>query len=118
MACRELGSCNLEPALDGGSSWAHLALAEAGSTPSSTSIALRVSERECTSARDPSAYLHQPYVESTDDAVTVYWTTDTPTGGQDCPGNPAVQRSVELAEPLGARAIFDGSVWPPRPLRP
>ena len=78
---------------------------------------LRVTEWECTSARDPSAYLHEPYVESTDDAVTVYWTTDTPTGNQDCPGNPAVQRSIELAEPLGERAIYDGSVWPPRALR-
>jgi hypothetical protein len=97
------GNCNLAPALGVGSSWAHLAL--------------EVSERECASARDPSSYLHEPYVVATDDAVTVYWTTNTPSGDLTCPSNPAVRRRVELSEPLGTRTVYDGSVWPPRGLR-
>ena len=78
---------------------------------------LEVSERDCASARDPSAYLHEPYIVATADAVTLYWTVATPSGDLTCPSNPAVRRSLELEEPLGARTLYDGSVWPPRALR-
>jgi hypothetical protein len=109
------GTCNLEPALDDGSSWADLARAEPrGATADSTAVDVEVSERECTSARDPSAYLREPYVVETETSVTLYWTTDSPSGNQDCPGNPAVTRTVQLGSPLGDRSLYDGSVWPPR----
>ena len=109
------GNCSLEPALPNGSTWARLTL-PARVEPRSTSINLRVSEWECTSGRNPSPYLHQPYVDATNDAVTVYWTTAAASGDVTCPGNPAVIRTIELASPLGSRTLFDGAVWPPRAL--
>jgi hypothetical protein len=110
------GDCNLAPVLVEGASWAEIAAAPGGAVPGSSSIEVLVSERECTSARDPGPYLHEPVVIEHDNAVTVYWTSDTPTGNQDCPGNPRVQRTVELDRPLGDRTILDGSRWPPRPI--
>jgi len=112
----EWGDCNLAPVLVEGASWAEIAAAPGGEGPGSSSVDVLVSETECASARDPGPYLHEPVVIERLDSVTVYWTSDTPTGAQDCPGNPRVRRTVELGRPLGDRTIFDGSSWPPRPI--
>jgi hypothetical protein len=110
------GDCNLAPVLGEGASWAEIAAVSGGADPGSSTVEVLVSERECTSARDPSPYLREPVVIERDDTVTLYWTSDTPTGDQTCPGNPRVRRSVKLDRPLGTRAILDGSTWPPRPI--
>jgi hypothetical protein len=110
------GDCRLAPVLVEGVSWAEIAAATGGADPRSSTIAVLVSERECASARDPSPYLHEPVVIERDDAVTLYWTSDTPTGDQTCPSNPRVQRTVDLDRPLGNRMILDGSTWPPTPV--
>lgn len=110
------GDCNLTPVLVEGASWAEIAAVPGGAEPDSSVVEVLVYERECTSARDPSPYLHEPVVIERDDTVTLYWTSDIPTGDQTCPGNPRVQRAVKLAQPLGDRTILDGSTWPPRPV--
>lgn len=111
------GDCQLAPVLVEGASWAEIAAAPGGAVPGSSSIEVLVSETECTSSRDPGPYLHEPIVVERDDVVTIYWTSDTPTGAQDCPGNPRVRRTVHLDRPLGDRTVLDGSRWPPRPIR-
>ena len=110
------GDCNLTPVLVDGASWAEITAVSGGAAPSSSTVDVLVSERECTSARDPSPYLHEPVVIERDDTVTLYWTSDTPTGDRRCPGNPRVHRTVKLDQPLGERTILDGSTWPPRPV--
>jgi len=53
-------------------------------------------------------------VVETVDSVTIYWTSEPPSGGQDCQGNPSVERVVKLSEPLDARTVLDGFSYPPR----
>lgn len=78
-------------------------------------VTVVVSEIACTGARDPGPFLHEPTVVETDQSVTVYWTT-TPPESASCPGNPSVERTLELDAPLGERALLDGSSWPPAPV--
>ncbi len=108
------GDCNLAPELEKGVSWAELGAAPAGLDPASSTVDLEVSERECTSARDPKPFLHEPVIIESDDMVTVYLTSDTPKGAATCQGGPQVKMTIELDKPLGARALFDGSTWPPK----
>lgn len=125
------GPCWAAPALPVGLSWAQVALpggstgadgdtssstASARPTSSGTTIAVLVSEIECTSARDPEPHLQTPLVVQTEEAVTVYWTTRSAEGDQTCPGNPWVPREIVLDEPLGDRPLLDGSRWPAQPL--
>ncbi len=106
------GDCQLAPVLKPDVEWAEATTVRAdGAT-----LTLQVNERQCASARDPEPYLHEPVVVETDDAVTIYWTTTPVVGGADCPGNPSVERTVELDAPLGSRAVLDGSTYPPRPV--
>lgn len=113
------GDCNLAPTLDEASSWVVVSHPAAGSVDRDTATpTVGVSERECTGARDPSAYLHEPYVVETDETVTVYWTTESPDGMNTCQGNPPTDRTLELAEPLGDRELLDGSAYPPQPVGP
>ena len=78
-----------------------------------TEVIVDVHETACTSARDPGPFLDEPAVVSTDESVTVYWTSEPPVGGANCPGNPTSQQVLTLDEPLGDRPLLDGSRWPP-----
>ncbi|MBA3266073.1 MAG: hypothetical protein H0T14_06840 [Nocardioidaceae bacterium] len=84
-------------------------------TPSATKVPVGVTERECTTGRNPDPFLQEPSVVETERAATVYRTTTGPDGDQSCPGNPPVKRLLELREPLADRALLDGSTWPPSP---
>ncbi len=108
------GDCNLAPVLRGGVIWAEISATPVDPDAASSTVAVEVRERECTSGRDPLPFLHEPTVIEADETVTVYWTSDAPHGGQTCQGNPPVRMVVELDEPLGSRALFDGSTWPPK----
>lgn len=110
------GDCNLEPVLQEGLAWAEISAAQVGLDPASSTVALEVRERECTSGRDPLPFLHEPTVTEADETVTVSWTSDAPHGDQTCQGTPAVKMVVELDEPLGSRTLLDGSTWPPKPV--
>ena len=109
------GECRLSPVLKANHSRAEVTGYQGGAE--STRIAIQVNERECTSGRDPDRFLHEPYVVETDDSVTIYWTSEPPRDSQTCPGNPSVDRVVELEEPLGTRTVLDGLSYPPRQVR-
>ena len=115
------GECrSLAPVLEPGHSWVEVYAAEGAFDPASTALPVRVTERQCASARHPDRFLHEPTVVETAESVTISWTSDdvfssVPPGvAVTCPGNPVVRRTVELAEPLGDRVVLDGSYWPAR----
>ncbi len=109
------GDCQLSPVLKEGNSWAEVTGYKGDAA--SARLTAQVSERECTSGRDPGPYLHEPLVVETNERVTIYWTSEPPKGDQNCQGNPSVDRVVELNQPLGARVVFDGFSYPPREVR-
>lgn len=109
--------CGARPALAEGSTWAEIALSADTPTSDGTTVNLRVSEVECTGARDPDPFLAaEPVVVKTEEEITVYWTSQQIQGGADCPGNPWVERTLQLDQALGDRALLDGSTWPPTPV--
>lgn len=110
------GNCNLEPVLAPDVSWVEIAGAPDGLDPAATSLAVEVNERDCSSGRDPEPFLREPVVVEGNEAVTVYWTSDTVEGDANCQGNPPVRQVIELDQPLGERALLDGSTWPPEPV--
>lgn len=109
------GGCQLSPVLKDGHSWAEVTGYTAN--PESTRLTVQVNERECVSGRNPEPFLHEPFVAETDKSVTLYWTSEPPSGDQDCQGNPSIDRVVELKQPLGTRLVLDGFSYPPRELR-
>jgi hypothetical protein len=109
------GGCQLSPVLKQGNVWAEVTGYRGDAE--SARLTAQVNERECTSGRDPGPFLHEPYVVETSDKVTIFWTSEPPKGGQNCPGNPSVDRVVELKQPLGTRLVFDGFHYPPREVR-
>ena len=87
--------------------------------PKSTRLMVEVTELECAAGRHPGPFLHEPLVVESAEAVTIYWTSDPPTGpAQTCVGNPSVERAVDLEEPLGTRTVYDGLSHSPAPVRP
>ena len=107
------GNCwNLAPVLDRDAIWVQVN-ASTAVDGSATEVAVDVNESACTSARDPAPHLHEPVLVSTDESVTVYWTSTAPDGAAECPGNPTSQQVLTLDEPLGDRPLLDGSRWPP-----
>lgn len=110
------GDCNLEPVLPADAGWVDIVAAPDGLDPAATSVAVEVIERDCTSGRDPEQFLHEPFVVEDNDVVTVYWTSEAVRGDANCQGNPPVRQIVELDQPLGDRALLDGSTWPPEPV--
>ena len=109
------GSCtSLGPVLREGLTWARVNAFEAGATD--TELTLSVSELDCTSARDPRPFLHDPVVVESEHAVTIYATSTPMTEDAACPGNPSVDLEAVLDEPLGDRPVLDGSFYPARPV--
>src|SRR5262245_17337958 len=106
--------CRLHPVLPPSLSWAEVTADPQALSPASRSIPVWVTETSCTGARDPSPYLKNPTIVEGKRSVMVYWTVTPPDGAQECPGNPRVERVLELREPLGDRVLLDGSRWPPR----
>jgi hypothetical protein len=107
------GSCwTLSPLLDQGESWVQVG-ASVAVQGDATEIAVDVNETACTGARDPAPHLNEPVIVSTDESVTVYWTSKPPVGGANCPSNPTSSQVLVLDEPLGDRPLLDGSRWPP-----
>jgi len=107
------GGCQLSPVLAPGLVWVEVKGYDAD--PGSRTFTAEVTERACASGRDPGPFLREPFVVETDETVTIYWTSESPVGGQTCQGNPIVKRTVELSEPLGSRTVLDGFRYPPRP---
>lgn len=110
------GDCNLRLVAPTGLTWAQVRAEKVTAPAKATTLTVFVSEIECTTARDPDPYLQEPVVMQTAATVTVYWTSTPPVGDQGCPGNPEVERVIELDAPLGQRELLDGSTWPPTPV--
>jgi hypothetical protein len=55
-----------------------------------------------------------PIVVYGEAAVLVAYAVAKRPGGQECPSNPPLEVVLELAEPLGERALLDGATFPPR----
>lgn len=80
--------------------------------PSSTSLAVLVTERACASGKAPGDRLREPVVRYGDGWVAIGFTVTMQPGGQDCPGNPAVAVRVTLDQPLGNRVLLDVGQFP------
>jgi hypothetical protein len=85
--------------------------------PDSRQVAALVHERACSSGRPPVGRVLPPIVVYGLDAVVVTFATRPLPGGQDCQGSPPAPVTFELTEPLGGRALLDGSVVPPADAR-
>jgi hypothetical protein len=83
-------------------------------TPASTDVHAIVLEQSCASGDTPEGRVEQPAIELTDTTVTVTYAIRRKVDGQDCPSNPPFAVGLKLPEPLGKRALLDGSELPPR----
>jgi hypothetical protein len=82
--------------------------------PEATTIAGFIRERACASGRSPEGRVLDPIVVYGEAAVLVAYAVAKRPGGQECPSNPPLEVVLELAEPLGERALLDGGTFPPR----
>ena len=84
--------------------------------PSATTIDLLIVEMACNSGEDAEGRVRVVEQSEATDAVELLVAVEPRGGDASCPSNPATPLTVELAEPLGDRALVDTSVYPPRPL--
>jgi hypothetical protein len=109
----EYGSCDLQVAPPEGSGFASWEVDPSRPTqPDATSLSVLATELACASGTSMAGRLSPPIVLYAPDAVTIALTVRTRPGGQDCPGNSPEPVLVDLSEPLGDRALFDGSSYP------
>ncbi|HUF06636.1 MAG TPA: hypothetical protein VMP86_04515 [Candidatus Binatia bacterium] len=109
------GGCALQPdvgPLFGIASFRIAPGAELG--PDVTEIHVLVTERACNSGEDASGRIVNPAVVLGEERVVVTFAVRPRGGDQTCPSNPETPFVLELPEPLGDRALFDGSTVPPR----
>ena len=94
--------------------WAALWWVDPAEPPSPDARVVRalLMEQACAGGRPPEGRVLPPRIEYQVDAVIVTYFVE-PLGGR-CPSNPAFPVEIQLAEPLGARALLDGSSNPPR----
>lgn len=109
------GDCSLEIALPPGRSRVQVVAPEVGIDPTATEVTLLATEIECASGRDPRPFLGEPKVVETADRVIVTLTSEQPESAT-CPGAAPVPVTIQLAAPLGDRALFDGGTWPYTPI--
>jgi hypothetical protein len=83
-------------------------------TATSTTIHAIVHELACANGAAPKGRIEPPAIELTDTLVIVTYSVRLTAGGADCPGNPPFAVDLKLSEPLGRRALLDGSDTPPR----
>lgn len=111
------GGCTLQPDVGpmlGIASFRVAPGAEPG--PDVTEIDVLVTERACNSGEDASGRIVAPAVTLGEERVVVTFAVRPRGGllGHTCPSNPETPFVLELPEPLGDRALFDGSSVPPR----
>ena len=88
-------------------------------SPESTTIYLLATEVACASGREMGDALQGPQVVETGTEVLVAFAV-IPLSEQvvTCQGNPPTPVTIELSQPLGNRAVFDGLYVPPKQLHP
>jgi hypothetical protein len=110
------GSCALTVSdTGGGSATVTLDPAEPLS-PSSTAVALLVTETACNSGEDAEGRVEVASLRESGSAVEVVIAVAPRGGAQDCQSNPPTPFTVELDAPLGERLLLDASTAPPRPI--
>lgn len=82
--------------------------------PDLTAIDVLVTEHACNSGQDARGRIVAPAVIAGMERVTVVFAVRPRAGGHDCPSNPETPFRMVLDEPLGDRALMDGSSVPPR----
>lgn len=83
-------------------------------TPELTEIDVLVTERACNSGEDARGRIVEPAVITGPQTVTVVFGVVPREGALECPSNPETLFVLRLGEPLGDRALLDGSEVPPR----
>lgn len=86
--------------------------------PASTSIFLFVEDIGCSNGREIDNELRGPQIIETDDEVLVAFAVIPVWGVATCQGAPATSVRVDLSRPLGERALLNGALMPPAPLKP
>lgn len=85
-------------------------------TSDSRTIRVLLTERACASGRSPEGRVLEPQIEYRVDAIFITLRVRSRAGAQECPGNPEYPLTIELGEPLGDRALVDGTEaairWP------
>lgn len=109
------GGCTLRPEVPFGMNIATFRVAP-GETlrAETTELDVLVTEVECNSGEDAHGRVQEPAVIRSPESVTVIFTVVPRPGGHTCPSNPATPFHLVLPEPLGDRALLDGSSIPPR----
>jgi hypothetical protein len=84
-----------------------------------TRVSAILVERACTGGKQATGRILPPIILYRNDSVVVaVAVTDLP-GANDCPGNPPTPFEFDLTQPLGARRLLNGGVWPPaEPIAP
>ena len=109
------GGCSLQPDVGPGLGIASFRIApDVELDPDSTEVAVLVTERACNSGQDARGRIVVAAIDGKDDRVTVTLAVRPRGGAQTCPSNPETPFILELPEPLGDRALLDGSSVPPR----
>jgi hypothetical protein len=81
-------------------------------TPDTTELYMLVTAQECRSGEEIALSNIRADVGYSSDRVVVTVFVRSPVGAQDCQGSPPTEYSVHLSEPIGYRALIDGSAWP------
>jgi len=77
-----------------------------------TTIRGFIREQACANGASPEGRVLEPGIEYRPDAIVITFRVTMSPG--DCPSNPSFPVVVTLAEPIGGRALLDGSEDPPR----
>lgn len=81
-------------------------------TPEMTEIPVLITELACNTGQDARGRIGEPRIMLSVDAITVVFSVRPRAGGQDCQSNPETPHLLVLPEPLGDRALLDGSEIP------
>jgi hypothetical protein len=81
--------------------------------PESRRFEALVLEQACANGQSSDGRIAPPLIEYRADAVVLTFGVTPFPGGADCPGHPPGHYTVVLTEPVGARALLDGGVFPP-----
>jgi hypothetical protein len=109
----EYGACDLQVRLPEGIGFATWDVDPAHPPqPDATSLTVLASEVACASGKPIDGRLAVPIVLYAPGAITIVLEVRSRPGGQDCQGTSPEPVTVELTEPLGDRALFDGSSHP------
>ena len=82
-------------------------------SPQDLNVTLIATERACAGGKPPGDRVLAPLVALGSQAIGITAIVRNAPGAQDCPGNPTFPLTVTIGEPIGGRALLDGSTFPP-----